>query len=453
MNVLSETLGVPESGLRLVGSVLAAYPLALVHRWCFWGRSSTSQNIFFASTGMGLTYWCYGKDIIHSFICTLTQWAFLKFLGDSRHCLPLSFAFQVGYLLWGYKQTESEDYDICWTMTGCIMCLRLIGLAYDRYDGNKSDDKIRKDQKERALKESPSLLEVFGFSYSFMGLTVGPQYPMSLYRQLVDGELTEEKGKKPKTVIKAIAVALTGVVLMGLNEVLKMYFPMSFLETDTFLTEWPYLKRMGYISLAGMAHMHKYISIWTLGNGALILTGMGYVKKEDGKTNWNALANIKIGQYMRALSYGDMIKSFNANTNDWVARYIYKRCIWIGNRNISQAAVLGFLAIWHGYHLCYFIMFALEYFVVNGEKEIFKFTASSKLVQSLPQSVRNAFSYIYISATWGFVIIEFSLLVKHKYMPVWSSIYYSHFIFWLVTYFGLRTYNRLSAPRSRQKTE
>jgi len=43
---------------------------------------------------------------------------------------------------------------------------------------------------------------------------------------------------------------------------------------------------------------------------------MGYVKKEDGKTNWNALANIKIGQYMRALSYGDMIKSFNANTND-----------------------------------------------------------------------------------------------------------------------------------------
>ena len=78
MDVLAETLGVPESGLRLVGSVLASYPLALAHRWCFWGSSPTTQNIFFASTGMGLTYWCYGKDIIHSFICTLTQWAFLK---------------------------------------------------------------------------------------------------------------------------------------------------------------------------------------------------------------------------------------------------------------------------------------------------------------------------------------------------------------------------------------
>ena len=104
------------------------------------------------------------------------------------------------------------------------MCLRLIGLAYDRYDGNKSDDKIRKEQKERALKESPSLLEVFGFSYSFMGLNVGPQYPMSLYRQLVNGELTEEKGQKPKAMTKAIAVALTGVGLMGLNEVLKVSF-------------------------------------------------------------------------------------------------------------------------------------------------------------------------------------------------------------------------------------
>ena len=32
---------------------------------------------------------------------------------------------------------------------------------------------------------------------------------------------------------------------------------MAFLDTETFLTEWPYWKRMGYISLAGMAHMHK----------------------------------------------------------------------------------------------------------------------------------------------------------------------------------------------------
>lgn len=102
------------------------------------------------------------------------------------------------------------------------MCLRLIGLAYDRYDGNKTDEEIRKDQKERALKDSPSLLEVFGFSYSFMGLSVGPQYPMSLYRKLVDGELTEEKGQRPKCIQKTIAVALTGVGLMGLNEVLKV---------------------------------------------------------------------------------------------------------------------------------------------------------------------------------------------------------------------------------------
>ena len=102
------------------------------------------------------------------------------------------------------------------------MCLRLIGLAYDRYDGNKTEEEIRKDQKERALKDSPSLLEVFGFSYSFMGLSVGPQYPMSLYRKLIDGELTEEKGQRPKCIQKAIAVALTGVGLMGLNEVLKV---------------------------------------------------------------------------------------------------------------------------------------------------------------------------------------------------------------------------------------
>ena len=32
---------------------------------------------------------------------------------------------------------------------------------------------------------------------------------------------------------------------------------MSYLDSQAFLTEWPYWKKMGYISLAGMAHMHK----------------------------------------------------------------------------------------------------------------------------------------------------------------------------------------------------
>ena len=78
MEGLSEAVGVPVSALKLVASLFSGYPLALVHRYLLFAKSETIQNLFFASTGMGMIYWCYGKDIIHSFVCTVMQWASLK---------------------------------------------------------------------------------------------------------------------------------------------------------------------------------------------------------------------------------------------------------------------------------------------------------------------------------------------------------------------------------------
>ena len=45
-------------------------------------------------------------------------------------------------------------------MPGCVMCLRLIGFAFDRYDGLKKKEERRPDQAENALEENPSLIEV-----------------------------------------------------------------------------------------------------------------------------------------------------------------------------------------------------------------------------------------------------------------------------------------------------
>ena len=55
------------------------------------------------------------------------------FMGGGLKMVVLSFIFNFGYLLVGYWYTESTDYDICWTMPGCILCLRLIGKIYSPY--------------------------------------------------------------------------------------------------------------------------------------------------------------------------------------------------------------------------------------------------------------------------------------------------------------------------------
>ena len=101
---------------------------------------------------------------MHSLICTFVQWATFKTVGHSPISLYFSFIFQFGYLLAGYTLTQTEGYDICWTMPGCVMCLRLIGFAFDRHDGNKPKALRRHDQQETALEENPSLLEVYNDS-------------------------------------------------------------------------------------------------------------------------------------------------------------------------------------------------------------------------------------------------------------------------------------------------
>lgn len=40
-------------------------------------------------------------------------------------------------LISGYYMTGTETYDIKWSMPQCVLTLRLIGLAFDLFDGKK----------------------------------------------------------------------------------------------------------------------------------------------------------------------------------------------------------------------------------------------------------------------------------------------------------------------------
>ena len=96
---LADLTGVPLPAVTLVGSLFTSYPLAFVHRYVFWGGTPLVQNAFFATTGMALIYGCYGRDVMHSIVCTLTQWAIFKLMGSSKNQVYISFLFQFAYLL------------------------------------------------------------------------------------------------------------------------------------------------------------------------------------------------------------------------------------------------------------------------------------------------------------------------------------------------------------------
>lgn len=93
------------------------------------------------------------------------------------------------HLLVGYWVTATTTYDIMWTMPHCVLTLRLIGLAFNVYDGQEPQEKLSAENQKTALKEVPGILEVFAHSYFPASFLIGPQFPLRKYRDFVELKL------------------------------------------------------------------------------------------------------------------------------------------------------------------------------------------------------------------------------------------------------------------------
>ena len=49
---------------------------------------------------------------------------------------------------------------------------------------------------------------------------------------------------------------------------------------------------------------------------------------------------------------------------------MFKRLRFLGNKKLSQAVTLFFLAIWHGLHSGYFMNFFIEFLILKFENEV-----------------------------------------------------------------------------------
>lgn len=91
------------------------------------------------------------------------------------------------FLIAGYYYTGTDNYDIKWTMPQCVLVLRLIGYAFDLYDGTLPEDKLSSDTKNVCLRKAPEFLEYCGFMFFPASFLVGPQFPLKRYQTFVAG--------------------------------------------------------------------------------------------------------------------------------------------------------------------------------------------------------------------------------------------------------------------------
>ncbi|XP_055065798.2 lysophospholipid acyltransferase 5 isoform X1 [Misgurnus anguillicaudatus] len=458
MENLSEYLGSPEPAVRLILSILLGYPFALAYRWFFFYQSATFVHLFHTFTGLALaTFNFAGSQVYHSFVCIIIQFLLVRLMGRTVTCVLTSFIFQMIYLLTGYYYTATDEYDIKWTMPHCVLTLKLIGLSLDYYDGGKEPSQQNKEQKLAALNSTPSLLEVFGFSYFYGGFLVGPQFTLRNYQKLVSREMSDCPGQPPNSVFPAMKRFTLGIIFLAIFTIGGPYYPDSYYLTDEYEAQ-PFLYKCFYILLWVKINLYKYISCWLITEGVCILSGLGYKgKDEKGEHQWDSCANVRVWLFETTPLFTGTINSFNINTNAWVASHVFKRLKFLGNKLLSQMFTLLFLAVWHGLHSGYFICFSMEFIIVNVEKQAQALVRDSPMLTSIAQGPLYPFIYVVQQLIhWlfmGYSLVPFCLFTYDKWLKVYSSAYFCGHVFFLTALFILPYLRKVFVPRKRGSDE
>uniref|UniRef100_A0A3P8S4M4 Lysophospholipid acyltransferase 5 n=1 Tax=Amphiprion percula TaxID=161767 RepID=A0A3P8S4M4_AMPPE len=454
LETVSESLGSPEPAVRLILSILIGYPCALLYRRLLFHQPATVIHLFHRSRGLALAAFNFGSQLYHSVVCVLVQFLMLRLMGRTVTAVLSSFTFQMIYLLAGYYYTATEEYDIKWTMPHCVLMLKLVGLSFDYYDGGKEPSQLSPEQKKAALLSVPSLLEVCGFSYFYGGFLVGPQFTLRSYQRLVAGELTDCPGKPPNSVVPAMKRFGLGFLCLLIYAIFSPYYPDSYYQTAEYEAQ-PFWYRCVFILLWAKIGLYKYVSCWVIAEGVCILSGLGYNGVVDGKHQWDACANMKVWLFETTPLFSGTIASFNINTNAWVARHVFKRLKFLGNKPLSHVTSLFFLTIWHGLHSGYFLCFSMEFFIITVERQAQALVRDSPLLTRLASSPLYPFIYVVQQFIhWlfmGYPLVAFCLFTYDKWLKVYSSVYFCGHVFFLVVYLSMPYLRKALVPKKERK--
>jgi lysophospholipid acyltransferase len=115
--------------------------------------------------------------------------------------------------------------------------------------------------------------------------------------------------------------------------------------------------------------------VWTLAEGACILSGIGYngFDTTTGKVFWNRLENIDPWKLETAQNSYAYLGNWNKNTNHWLRNYVYLRVTPKGKKPGFRSSMATFTtsAFWHGFYPGYYFAFVLGSFVQTVAKSAY----------------------------------------------------------------------------------
>ncbi|KAH0839574.1 MBOAT, membrane-bound O-acyltransferase family-domain-containing protein [Lanmaoa asiatica] len=437
---LANALGASIDQIKLIWCLLIAYPLG-------------SLFIRIPSSQPSLKHLFNVFISVFFFIPVLDlQWGFLQLLGSVLGTYFIAANFRGSNMPWiVFMQVKllpfhfhviravfGLSYETV-EITGpqMVLTMKLTTFAWNIYDGRRPQEDLDKWQLQKRITKYPTLLEFLGFSFYFPGVLVGPYLDYASYTSLIDESLFKsvESTKPMRRAIpdgrKRVAYRkmLMGLVFLGLFVVLNPSYNFAIALTPWF-AEQSLLYRITVFQFYGLIERCKYYAVWTLTEGASILTGLGFTGfGPSGESLWEGAANVKILDIELPSNFKVLLDSWNINTNIWLRECVYKRVTPKGKKPGFSSTLITFAtsAFWHGIAVGYYITFILGGFITYvGRKCRAGFRP---LVMPLPgaQFTWTKGSYDFLGTLisiflLNFVAAPFMVLTYADSMKVWSRL-------------------------------
>jgi lysophospholipid acyltransferase len=263
---------------------------------------------------------------------------------------------------------------------------------------------------------------------------------------------TRKKRKIPRSGTPATIKAIIGSIWIFSFLKFSGWYNKDYLLSDKFM-QYGFLRRVFILYMLGLTTRMKYYGVWSLTEGACILSGIGYngVDAATGRAKWDRLTNIKPLEIELAQNTRGFVGSWNINTNNWLRNYIYLRVTPKGKKPGFPATLATFTtsAFWHGFYPGYYLTFVLASLLQTVAKSkcgTSKFAIltnydldARRLLRPLfltpdgkdalpSKKYYDIFTFILTQTVFAYTVAPFVLLGFKESITVWSRVYF--YVLW-----------------------
>ncbi|PGH04732.1 hypothetical protein AJ79_07011 [Helicocarpus griseus UAMH5409] len=445
---ISDATGASVDELKLISSFLLSYPLAGVLKRIP-DAKPWQKNVFIVCVSIFYLVGLFDLwDGLRTLLYSSAGAYVIAYYIDGSLMPWIGFIFLMAHMSISHitRQLENSPSTVDITGAQMVLVMKLTAFCWNVHDGRLPQEQLSESQKYAAITKFPDLLDYAGYVLFFPSLFAGPAFDYVEYRKWIETTMfdsppgvdpakkppTRKKRKIPRSGRPAMLKAALGLFWIFLFLQFGGMYKVEFLFTDKY-REYGLLRKIWILHMLGFTARLKYYGVWSLTEGACILSGMGYngFDANTGKVAWDRLENVNPKGLETAQSPHAYLESWNKNTNHWLKNYIYLRVTPKGKKPGFRASFATFAtsAFWHGFYPGYYFTFILGAFIQATAKNFRRTIRPFFLTQdgSSPtpnKRIYDVVSWLTTQLALSFIAAPFVILGFNAIIQVWASVYY-----------------------------